>query len=163
MTSITEEILTAHFSPLFLSRPQFRWNTKETAVECAGRFPWWFSHGRHFCVRVQVQRAPTSMTRATPAGAIRLPSARRCPREATNASVPWDGKEDTARTVIFPERQSFCSGAPSSTPIFPLLLFHSVAFPSPLNRKGRSNAEGRGGVSLQAGRGREGRWLTELR
>lgn len=41
-----------------------------------------------------------SMTHVSPTGAIHPPSARRCPREATNASVPWDVKGGTARKVI---------------------------------------------------------------
>lgn len=50
-------------------------------------------------VYVQVQLALTSMIHASPTGAIHPPSARRCPREATNASVQWDAKGNTARKV----------------------------------------------------------------
>lgn len=43
----------------------------------------------------------TSMIHASPTGAIRPPSVRRCPRVATNASAPWDEKGDTARKVMW--------------------------------------------------------------
>lgn len=52
------------------------------------------------CVCAQVQLVPTSTIRASPTDAIRPLSARRCPREATNASVQRDAKEDTARKVM---------------------------------------------------------------
>lgn len=42
----------------------------------------------------------TPMIHANPTGAIRPPSARRCPREATNATVPWDEKGGTVRKVM---------------------------------------------------------------
>lgn len=42
----------------------------------------------------------TSMIHASPTGAIRPPSVRHCPREATNASAPWDEKVDTAKKVM---------------------------------------------------------------
>lgn len=84
MTSFTEEIRISQ-------SPQSTDGIKEKAVENVGGI---------LCVCVQVQLVLMSTIHASPTGAIHPPSARCCPREATSASVPWDGRGGTATKVM---------------------------------------------------------------
>lgn len=72
---------------------------------------------------------PTSMIHASPTGAIRPPSVRRCQREATNASVPWDEKGDTARKVMGSNSGGTCSPVLKSYEISFFVFLHAVKMP----------------------------------
>lgn len=72
---------------------------------------------------------PTSMIHASPTGATRPPSVRCCPREATNASAPWDEKGDTARKVTGSNPGGTCSPVFKSDHISFFVFLHAVKMP----------------------------------